>query len=164
VDNYPKDNWSDFLGFTKQEIAPVEPINKVVKRDGRVQSYDSSRIFSAIRKAIKATRGAEDLELEKELTVKVEVAIKKLMDERSKETYPAVEEIQDLVESVLFEAGHLDLAKAYILYRAKHETMRDTRKLSLDISETMEGYLLGADWRVKENANVHFSLGRPDPS
>jgi anaerobic ribonucleoside-triphosphate reductase len=23
----------------------------------------------------------------------------------------------------------------------------------------MEGYLLGADWRVKENANVHFSLG-----
>jgi anaerobic ribonucleoside-triphosphate reductase len=159
VDNYPKDNWSDFLGFTKQEIAPVEPINKVVKRDGRVQSYDSSRIFSAIRKAIKATRGAEDLELEKELTVKVEVAIKKLMDERSKETYPAVEEIQDLVESVLFEAGHLDLAKAYILYRAKHETMRDTRKLSLDISETMEGYLLGADWRVKENANVHFSLG-----
>jgi hypothetical protein len=88
VDNYPKDNWSDFLGFTKQEIAPVEPINKVVKRDGRVQSYDSSRIFSAIRKAIKATRGAEDLELEKELTVKVEVAIKKLMDERSKETYP----------------------------------------------------------------------------
>jgi anaerobic ribonucleoside-triphosphate reductase len=81
------------------------------------------------------------------------------MDERSKESYPAVEEIQDLVESVLFEAGHLDLAKAYILYRAKHETMRDTRKLSLDISETMEGYLLGADWRVKENANVHFSLG-----
>jgi anaerobic ribonucleoside-triphosphate reductase len=87
------------------------------------------------------------------------VAIAKLMDERSKESYPAVEEIQDLVEAVLFEAGHLDLAKAYILYRAKHETMRDTRKLSLDISETMEGYLLGADWRVKENANVHFSLG-----
>jgi transcriptional regulator NrdR family protein len=88
VDKYPNENWNDFLGFTKQEIAPVEPINKVVKRDGRVQSYDSSRIFSAIRKAIKATRGAEDLELEKELTVKVEVAIKKLMDERSKESYP----------------------------------------------------------------------------
>jgi hypothetical protein len=58
VDKYPNENWNDFLGFTKQEIAPVEPINKVVKRDGRVQSYDSSRIFSAIRKAIKATRGA----------------------------------------------------------------------------------------------------------
>ena len=29
----------------------------------------------------------------------------------------------------------------------------------LDIDETMDGYLNQADWRVKENANVNFSLG-----
>ena len=50
-------------------------------------------------------------------------------------------------------------AKAYILYRAKHEAMRDVKKLMLDINGTMDGYLLQSDWRVNENANVNFSLG-----
>ncbi|RKX74265.1 MAG: ribonucleoside triphosphate reductase, partial [Spirochaetes bacterium] len=50
-------------------------------------------------------------------------------------------------------------AKAYIIYRARHEVIRDTRKLMLDINSTMDGYLSRSDWRVNENANVNFSLG-----
>jgi ribonucleoside-triphosphate reductase len=50
-------------------------------------------------------------------------------------------------------------AEASILYRARPATMRSSGKLKLDIGETIEGYLLGTDWRVKENANVNFSLG-----
>ncbi|HOX33437.1 MAG TPA: ribonucleoside triphosphate reductase, partial [Spirochaetales bacterium] len=45
------------------------------------------------------------------------------------------------------------------LYRAKHEAMRDAARLTLDINTTMDGYLSQADWRVKENANVNYSLG-----
>jgi ribonucleoside-triphosphate reductase len=37
--------------------------------------------------------------------------------------------------------------------------MRDAARLMLDISSTMDGYLSQADWRVKENANVNYSLG-----
>jgi len=60
---------------------------------------------------------------------------------------------------VLIESRETDIAKAYILYRARHEAMRDTQKLMLDINSTMDGYLSQSDWRVNENANVNFSLG-----
>jgi ribonucleoside-triphosphate reductase len=72
---------------------------------------------------------------------------------------PAIEEIQDIIESVLIENKEVEIAKAYILYRARHEAVRDTKNLMLDINKTMDGYLAQSDWRVNENANVNFSLG-----
>ena len=81
------------------------------------------------------------------------------MSSRHPNSIPAIEEIQDLVEPALVEAGEAKVAKAYILYRAKHEAMRDAARLMLDINSTMDGYLSQVDWRVKENANVNYSLG-----
>jgi ribonucleoside-triphosphate reductase len=72
---------------------------------------------------------------------------------------PAIEEIQDIVESVLIENKEVEVAKAYILYRARHEAVRDAKNLMVDINKTMDGYLGQSDWRVNENANVNFSLG-----
>jgi ribonucleoside-triphosphate reductase len=63
------------------------------------------------------------------------------------------------VENALIDARETATAKAYILYRAKHEAMRDAKKLMLDIDSTMDGYLKQSDWRVNENANVNYSLG-----
>jgi anaerobic ribonucleoside-triphosphate reductase len=60
---------------------------------------------------------------------------------------------------VLIEKNEAELAKAYILYRANREAVRDAKNLMLDINKTMDGYLSQSDWRVKENANVNFSLG-----
>jgi ribonucleoside-triphosphate reductase (formate) len=51
------------------------------------------------------------------------------------------------------------VARAYILYRARREAVRDAQRLMLDINSTMDGYLAQVDWRVKENANVNYSLG-----
>lgn len=85
--------------------------------------------------------------------------MKRFMGQRHPNSAPAIEEIQDLVEDALIEAGKTATAKAYILYRAKHEALRDTKKLMLDINTTMDGYLSQSDWRVNENANVNFSLG-----
>ena len=81
------------------------------------------------------------------------------MDGRHPNSAPAIEEIQDIVESILVGSGEVEIAKAYIIYRARHEVIRDTRKLMLDINNTMDGYLQQSDWRVNENANVNFSLG-----
>ena len=78
---------------------------------------------------------------------------------RRAHSIPAIEEIQDVVESVLIEAKEVEVAKAYILYRARHEAVRDAKSLMLDINKTMDGYLAQSDWRVNENANVNFSLG-----
>ncbi|MFQ3620246.1 MAG: ribonucleoside triphosphate reductase [Spirochaetales bacterium] len=131
----------------------------VVKRNGTLEKYNREKIFNAIHKAIKAVRQKEDPDLAEALTREVEKKLGSFMKGRHPNSAPAIEEIQDLVETVLIEAKEVDVAKAYILYRARHEVMRDTQKLMLDINSTMDGYLNQTDWRVNENANVNFSLG-----
>lgn len=152
-------SWSDFLAFTREELAPVAPARQVVRRDGTVQAYDPQRIAAAVGRAFAAARQTPDPEAAQAATREVERKIRSLMDERHQASIPHIEEIQDLVEQTLMEQGQFDVAKAYILYRHQHEAIRDTRKLVLDINETMEGYLSATDWRVKENANVNYSLG-----
>ena len=69
----------------------------------------------------------------------------------------SVEQVQDVVEQVLFENGLFDVAKAYILYRNQHAQLRNTKELlsNLDI---IEQYLSLNDWRIKESANSTYSL------
>ena len=134
-------------------------VRRIIKRDGSVEAYRRSRIAGAIAKAVTAVHGAEDTQLVETLTEKVEEKLREFMQQRHPNSVPAIEEIQDLVETVLIESREAAVAKAYILYRARRESIRDTRKLMLDINTTMDGYLSQSDWRVNENANVNFSLG-----
>jgi ribonucleoside-triphosphate reductase (formate) len=157
--------WKAVLGTTPRE---AQPARHVVKRSGDVQRYDRSKIESAVAKAFEAVgedfaAGPEsdavgEARLKKVVDL-VELKIRELMAGRHPNSIPAIEEIQDLVETALVEAGEAKVAKAYIIYRAKHEAMRDAARLMLDINTTMDGYLSQADWRVKENANVNYSLG-----
>ena len=94
-----------------------------------------------------------------ERTMSVEEKIRLLLAGRRAHSIPAIEEIQDLVENALIENQEVEIAKAYILYRARHEAVRDAKNLMVDINKTMDGYLGQSDWRVNENANVNFSLG-----
>ncbi|MFW5714801.1 MAG: ribonucleoside triphosphate reductase [bacterium] len=134
-------------------------MRRIIKRDGSVEPYRRSRIAGAIAKAVTAVKQAEDPQLVAALTDKVEEKLREFMQQRHPNSVPAIEEIQDLVETVLIESREAAVAKAYILYRARRESIRDTRKLMLDINTTMDGYLSQSDWRVNENANVNFSLG-----
>ncbi|MDC7238802.1 MAG: ribonucleoside triphosphate reductase [Spirochaetales bacterium] len=155
-----KNDWRVFLGDSedKPKTAAEAVIQRVVKRDGRVVPYNRSLIRDAIAKAVEAVNGRDD-ELSDKLTKQVEANLIVFMSDRHPNSAPAVEEIQDIVEKVLIEYNEVEIARAYILYRARHEAIRDTRKLMLDINETMDGYLSQSDWRVNENANVNFSLG-----
>jgi ribonucleoside-triphosphate reductase len=150
--------WKHFLG-TASDPETASFIRNVVKRSGEIMGYDRAKIEHAIDKAIAAVEGHGNPDRAKILTDKVEEHIRLMMAGRHAHSIPAIEEIQDIVESVLIEEKEVQVAKAYILYRAKHEAIRDTEKLMLDIDETMNGYLSQSDWRVKENANVNFSLG-----
>ena len=141
--------WEEFLGIESSEKPAAETVvRQVVKRNGRLEKYDRWKIAGAIGKAVRAVLKKEDLDFVEELTSQVEERLREVMSERHPNSVPAIEEIQDLVETVLMENKHFDIAKAYIIYRAKHETIRDTRKLTLDISSTMDGYLSQSDWRV----------------
>ena len=148
-------NWLKGGGTEK----PGTCVRLVVKRNGTLEKYNREKILGAVEKAALAVRGTEEPDLAEALTRRVEEKLGEFMRGRHPNSAPAIEEIQDIVETVLIEDRQVDIAKAYILYRARHEVIRDTQKLMLDINTTMDGYLSKSDWRVNENANVNFSLG-----
>ena len=150
--------WRDFLG-NSSDIETRGFLRKVVKRSGEIADYDRSKIESAIGKAILAVEGRTNPDKASKLTNDVEERLRVLLAGRRAHSIPAIEEIQDTVENVLIENKEVEIAKAYILYRERHNAMRDAKNLMLDISKTMDGYLQQSDWRVNENANVNFSLG-----
>lgn len=95
-------------------------LNKILKRDGRIEPFDKEKIANAIFKAAQAV-GGTDKELSEELaSLVVKVAQIKYADK-----IPSVEDIQDLVEQVLINEGHAQTVKAYILYREKRKEARE---------------------------------------
>jgi len=89
-------------------------IKQVIKRSGAVVPFISDRITNAIYRALIAI-GHHDRELAQEMSSQV-VAI--LEETIPRGGVPSVEEIQDIVEAVLIKNDQVELAKAYILYRA----------------------------------------------
>ena len=150
--------WRNFLG-SSSDSETKGFIKSVVKRSGEIADYDRSKIEAAIGKAIEAVEKRQDPDRAAALTDSVEEKLRLQLAGARAHSIPAIEEIQDIVESVLIEANEVEVAKAYILYRARHEAVRDAKNLMVDINKTMDGYLGQSDWRVNENANVNFSLG-----
>ena len=150
--------WRAFLG-SSSDSETKNFIKSVVKRSGDIVPYNRKKIETAIDKAITSVEKHRDPDSAAALTDLVEEKLRLQMAGARAHSIPAIEEIQDIVESVFIENKEVEIAKAYIIYRARHEAMRDTKSLMLDINKTMDGYLGQNDWRVHENANVNFSLG-----
>ncbi len=108
-------------------------VEKVIKRDGRIVDFDVTRIENAIRKAMLATNSYN-----KEVLEKVISYIILIINEKYKEKYPHVEEIQDIVEFSLMKYGLFETAKAYVLYRKERERIREEKKKILQKSEVDE--------------------------
>ncbi len=150
--------WRSFLG-SSSDSETKGFLRSVVKRSGEIADYNRNKIEAAIGKAIEAVEKRKDPDRAASLTDMVEEKLRLQLAGNRAHSIPAIEEIQDIVESVLIENKEVEVAKAYILYRARHEAMRDAKSLMIDINKTMDGYLAQSDWRVNENANVNFSLG-----
>lgn len=126
-------------------------IKSIRKRDGRVVDFQPEKIAVAIGKAFKAV-GREDAGKSSELAKRVvETA-----EEKFPSKVPGVEDIQDIVERVLIDAGYADVAKAYILYRQKRSEIRaakaylgikDDLKLSVNAVEVLKKRYLRRDER-----------------
>jgi ribonucleoside-triphosphate reductase len=123
------------------------------KRDGKLDEFDSNRITNAIWKAAKAV-GGKDKSVATRLCEQVVSELEKRFGDEGVST---VEEIQDLVEKILIENGHARTAKAYILYRKQHEDLRILAAI-LSSDDLVDQYLEVEDWRVRENANMSYSL------
>ena len=125
--------------------------SKIKKRDGRTVSFNEDKIVQAITKAGDAT-GEFGLKEAHKLTKKILEVSKESIDNK----IPKVEEIQNVVEDVLLNSKYKKTAKAYIIYRDQHRLLRDITNSSNN--GLVDGYLDRADWKVKENSNMAYSL------
>ena len=127
-------------------------LKKIVKRNGVIVDFQIEKIEHAIFKAMRSV-GKPNRSRAKELSMEV---LTKLSKENQNE-YPSVEQVQDIVEKVLFEQENFELVKSYLLYRKQREQSRSTKELFGNI-DAIDDYLGMQDWRIKESANSAYSL------
>ncbi len=126
----------------------------LIKRDGGIRPFDSGKIHHAIALAGRATgefEGGTALRITHELVMPRILALGPVT--------PHVEQIQDIVESALLDAGYRRTMRAYIVYREQHRVLRSTRRTLVDVEASVSEYLQQRDWRVNANANQGYSLG-----
>ena len=128
---------------------------QIVKRDGKVVDFDLSKISGAIEKAFVAQNREYNSQIIDMLALNaVSDCEKKAVDGKVD-----VESVQDSVEVTLQKMGYDDVAKAYILYRAQREKIRNMNSALLNYKSLVDSYVKVEDWRVKENSTVTYSVG-----
>ena len=124
-------------------------ITTITKRDGRTVHFDINKIASAIEKAFAATIGKKDYAI----CLALAQEISDIFEEKQIDS-PTVEQIQDTVERVLINHGHVRTAKAYILYRAERTRVRNMNDRLMKTFEDIT-YKDATDSDIKrENANI----------
>ncbi|MYN39558.1 ribonucleoside-diphosphate reductase subunit alpha [Duganella sp. FT109W] len=104
---------------------------RIIRRNGAVVAFEPSKIAVAVTKAFLAVNGGQGAasarirELVEELTASVVAAL--VRRQPSGGTFH-IEDVQDQVELALMRSGEHDVARAYVLYRAKHMEERRAAK------------------------------------
>ncbi len=118
------------------------------KRDGSQVPFDSLKILEAIRLA------SEAVSENKIPSGELAPLTKKVLAKLPEGEVPSVEKVQDTVEEVLVEGGYFNVAKAYILYRAEHAKVRQSKDDLMQIYEQLT-FADARDADIKrENANI----------
>ncbi|GAG64511.1 unnamed protein product, partial [marine sediment metagenome] len=132
-------------------------IKTIIKRDGRIVPCDRSRITNAIFKAAASTGGFGFEEAD---------SLSQLVEQRTAESYseqiPTVEDLQDIVESVLMENGHLKTARAYIIYRQKRTEVREARRGAVEATDNIPYKLIYEvlRWNIEHGCESIEGLNR----
>jgi len=121
---------------------------KIVKRDGHIVDYDSSKIKTAIKKANVEVRPKE-----RATENEIEEIIKYIEDLNKKRIF--VEDIQDIIEEKLMEFDKYQLAKKYITYRYTRELVRKANTTDQTIKELIDGE--NEYWNT-ENSNKNATV------
>jgi len=149
-------------GVTEFNNSKKNLIIQIRKRDGRIVNFVQSKISDAIYKALVAT-GKPDYPLAEKLANKViHKMVQQGYDPIEKDGTPSVEDVQDIVESILIEEGLSETAKSYILYRHERRKVRDDKMKILnkkDLDEVDKAFdvnslrVLAARYLLRDNNN-----------
>ena len=127
----------------------------VQKRNGSLQEFQINKIEVAIEKAFMAEHKFYNSDIIQMLALRTTAAF----NSKIKNNVIDIEDIQDAVEVVLIQAGYIDVAKSYMIYRKQHENLRQIKETNIDYKNVINNYLKVNDWRVKENSTVTYSVG-----
>jgi len=149
-------------GVTEVNNSNEKTILQIRKRDGRIVEFNQNKISNAIYRALIAM-GKSEYQLAEKLSNKV---MQKMVQQRygldNTAMVPSVEDVQDIVESILIEEGLSDTAKAYILYRHERRKVRDEKMKILnkkDLDEVDKAFdvnslrVLAARYLLRDNNN-----------
>ncbi|MHC0447998.1 ribonucleoside triphosphate reductase [Flavobacterium sp. 3-218] len=124
----------------------------VIKRNGEYKPFEAYKIQDAISKAFQSVNQPVDKRIFKVVLAGLE----------AKYSWP-VEEIQDIIERVLFENGYFQVIRSFIIYRHTRKLQREhinglnDDTTYIDSTQTVEEYINQSDWRINANANISYS-------
>ncbi|MCW1149002.1 ribonucleoside triphosphate reductase [Flavobacterium lacisediminis] len=124
----------------------------VIKRNGTYLPFEPFKIEEAITKAFAS--------VSETLNLKVIETVFQLLSHQ--DTW-AVEDIQDKIEKTLYEYGHYEVMRSFMLFRHTRKLQREhvlglnDDTTYVDSTQTIEEYTNQTDWRINANANTSYS-------
>ena len=115
---------------TSQSMDPLaNPLAhyQIIRRNGAVVPFEPGKIAVAMMKAFLAvhgTQGAASASVRETVDTLTQAVIRALMRSRPSGGTFHIEDVQDQVELGLMRGGHHEIARAYVLYREKHNQER----------------------------------------
>ena len=121
----------------------------VVKRDGRIDTFNRDKVLNDVKKAF--------IEVDGDLDEKSEAIANKIADEVSgvKKNRMSVEDIQNMVVNKLMATSRKDVATRYVEYRYKRKMIREANTTDETIMELLGGK---SDYWNNENSNKNAEL------
>ena len=125
-------------------------IETIVKRDGRTADFKIEKIVEAVDKAFQASGSMQP----RSVSWKVAEDVVARIESGAVEGVPTVEGVQDLVEEALIDEGFGQTAKAYILYRAERNRVRDVNSRIFQTFKDITFSKASDSDMKRENANI----------
>ena len=115
------------VSIDNTSLSPIPGKYRVMRRNGKVTSFDLDKIIVAMTKAFLSVEGSSAAASTR---IHNEVAsLARLVDTAIKRRFPDggvihIEDIQDQVELAIMRAGYQDVARAYVIYREERSQAR----------------------------------------
>lgn len=124
----------------------------VIKRNGEYKPFEEFKIKDAIEKSFISVSIPYD-----------SVVFDSVMSAIDIKDVWAVEEIQDMIEQILYQKEYFTVMRSFMLYRHTRKLQREHVEglnddtTYVDSTQTIEEYISQTDWRINANANTSYS-------
>ncbi len=107
----------------------MREVTQIKKRNGTTVPFETTKIERAMKKAF----ASQAVSIADDKLHQLAEVVAAHVNTKFQDSIPTVENIQDIVETVLMQAGYFTVAKAYIIYRYEH-----TKERQEEVQELIE--------------------------